>query len=99
MQQVIGPRKPLNGNVERLQGIIHCRKNASRLGVWNLHIENRLLALDFPNRLLDQRGLTDAATTRYFGKEPAFTLKHPFQIRKLLLSTVKFPFGHRIPLR
>ena len=87
-----------SGNVERLQGVIYRRKNARRLGIRNLHVEDRLFVVDFLHCLLDEGRLTDSTAPRYFGKEPALAVEHPLQIRKLFHSTVELPVSHATPL-
>ncbi len=99
LQQVVGARISVRRHMECLQGVVHRREDTGWLGVWYLHIEDRLLAADFLHRLLNERRLADATTPRDLGKEPAFAGEHPLEIRKLLFATVELPVSHAVPVR
>jgi hypothetical protein len=99
LQQITRPRMLVSWNAERFQGVVHRRENASRLGVRDLDVEDRLRGLSFLDGPLDQGRLADSTPPRDFGKEPPFTIEHALQIREMFLSAVKLPVGHATLLR
>ena len=77
LQQASGTWILTSGNMKRFQGVVHRRQNASRLGIGNLHVKDRLVALDLFHGPLDQGRLADSAAPRHLGEEPASTGEHP----------------------
>ncbi len=99
LEKVIGSRIAVQRHFEAFQGVVHRREDACGLGIRHLHVEDRLLAADFLNCLLDQGRLADSTATADFGKKPALAAEHPLQVCKLFSTTVEFPVRHGVPLR
>ena len=77
LKQVDGSRISVGRHLECFERVVDRREDAGWLGVWYLHVEDRLLAADFLRRLLDQRRLADSTATSDLGEEPAFAVEHP----------------------
>ena len=90
---------PVSRHLERLQGVVNCGQHPDWFGVRYLHVKHRLAIAEFCHGLLNERRLADAASSRDFGKEPAFAVEHSFEVRKLRASSVELPVSHAVHVR